>query len=151
MSVCTFIASNSPLPSVSPSKEYPVYINIDTGIIDDGGADDNFYLNKFHDVEQLQIKRIKFYHLILFKIYSLQFSIVLYLVSNVLLISSAINVLQIDKGRPLFSCKLVNNLKFLSTGSAIKFDILSLYSFMLSEYLKKKKKEIPDIIIHLCS
>ena len=51
MSVCTFIASNSSLPSVSPSKKYPVYINIDTGVIDDGGADDNFYLNEFHDVD----------------------------------------------------------------------------------------------------
>ena len=51
MSVCTFIASNSPLPSVSPSKEYPVYINIDTGVIDDGGADDNFFLLPFNDID----------------------------------------------------------------------------------------------------
>ncbi len=51
MSVCTFIASNSPLPSVSPSKEYPLYINIDTGIIDDGGADDNFFLLPFDDID----------------------------------------------------------------------------------------------------
>lgn len=51
MSVCTFIASNSPLPSISPSKEYPVYINIDTGLIDDGGADDNFFLLPFNDID----------------------------------------------------------------------------------------------------
>ena len=51
MSVCTFIASNSPLPSVSPSKEHPVYINIDTGVIDDGGADDNFFLLPFNDID----------------------------------------------------------------------------------------------------
>ena len=51
MSVCTFIASNSPLPSVSPSKEYPVSINIDTGVIDDGGADDNFFLLPFNDID----------------------------------------------------------------------------------------------------
>ena len=51
MSVCTFIASNSPLPSVSPSKEYPVSINIDTGEIDDGGADDNFFLLPFNDID----------------------------------------------------------------------------------------------------
>jgi len=51
MSVCTFIASNSPLPSISPSKEYPVYINIDTGVIDDGGTDDNFFLLPFNDID----------------------------------------------------------------------------------------------------
>ena len=51
MSVCTFIASNSLLPSVSPSKEYPVYINIDTGVIDDGGADDNFFLLPLNDID----------------------------------------------------------------------------------------------------
>lgn len=61
MSVCTFIASNSPLPSVSPSKEYPVSINIDTGVIDDGGADDNFYLNEFQDVDLYSDKKYGVY------------------------------------------------------------------------------------------
>ena len=50
MSVCTFIAANCSLPDVRPSKEYDVHINIDTGVIDDGGADDHFYLYRFSDV-----------------------------------------------------------------------------------------------------
>jgi hypothetical protein len=40
MSVCTFIASDSPLREISPSKEYPLEINLDTGTINDGNADD---------------------------------------------------------------------------------------------------------------
>ena len=51
MSVCTFIAADCPLPDVRPSKEYGVHINIDTGVIDDGGADDGFYLYRFADVQ----------------------------------------------------------------------------------------------------
>jgi len=50
MSVCTFIAANCPLPDVRPSKEYDVNFNIDTGVIDDGGADDHYYLYRFSDV-----------------------------------------------------------------------------------------------------
>ena len=38
MSVCTFIASNSLLMEFKPSQNYPLEINIDKGIINDGGA-----------------------------------------------------------------------------------------------------------------
>ena len=57
MSVCTFIAANCPLPDVRPSKEYDVHIDIDTGVIDDGGADDNFYLFQFLDVRHYTDKQ----------------------------------------------------------------------------------------------
>lgn len=50
MSVCTFIASNYPMDEVSPSKEYPLKINVDEGTIYDGDADDNFSLCKFREV-----------------------------------------------------------------------------------------------------
>ena len=50
MSVCTFIASDVPLPEFEPSIEYPLEINIDSGTIYDGGADDNYFLNIFEDV-----------------------------------------------------------------------------------------------------
>ena len=36
MSVCKFIASDVSLQEMSPSKDYPVHIDIDNGIIDDG-------------------------------------------------------------------------------------------------------------------
>lgn len=49
MSACTFIAADAPLPTAAPSREYPLEINIDTGTIFDGGADDNFYLQEFLD------------------------------------------------------------------------------------------------------
>ena len=48
MSVCTFFASDSPLEPYSPPRDYPLHINIDTGTIDDGGADDNFFLHPFN-------------------------------------------------------------------------------------------------------
>jgi hypothetical protein len=51
MSVCTFIAADIPLREVTPSKEYFVHIDVDKGMIDDGGADDNFFLNSFYDVQ----------------------------------------------------------------------------------------------------
>ena len=51
MSVCTFLAADCPLPSVKPSREYPTVINIDDGTIYDGGADDNFFLHPFPDVQ----------------------------------------------------------------------------------------------------
>ena len=57
MSVCTFIASDHPLPFVAPSREYPMEINIDTGEIFDGGADDNFYLQEFLDVSDYTDKQ----------------------------------------------------------------------------------------------
>lgn len=57
MSVCIFIASNSPLREVSPSKEYPLHINVDEGTIYDGGADDNFFLLNFEDVDSYTNKK----------------------------------------------------------------------------------------------
>lgn len=51
MSVCRFIASNLPLAEFAPSKEYPVKFDIDKGIIDDGGADENYYLMTFDNVK----------------------------------------------------------------------------------------------------
>ncbi|MBR4889126.1 MAG: hypothetical protein IKU17_08285 [Clostridia bacterium] len=57
MSVCTFIAANVPLPTVVPAREYPVEINVDTGEIFDGGADDNFYLQEFGDVSDYTDKK----------------------------------------------------------------------------------------------
>ncbi len=57
MSVCTFIASDNPLKAVAPSKDYPISINIDNGTINDGGADDNYFLNNFADVENYTDKK----------------------------------------------------------------------------------------------
>ena len=50
MSNCVFIASDKPLPEVRPSQDYPLHINVDTGILFDGGADDNFSLLDFGEV-----------------------------------------------------------------------------------------------------
>ena len=51
MSVCTFIASDNPLPEHFPQKEYPCELNIDNGTVSlyDGDADDNYYLKNFID------------------------------------------------------------------------------------------------------
>ena len=50
MSSCTFIASDAPLSEFAPSVEYPVLIDIDRGIVDDGGAPDNYVLRRFDSV-----------------------------------------------------------------------------------------------------
>lgn len=42
MSSSVFIAADTPLPQVTPSHDYPLHINLDTGTIFDGGADDNY-------------------------------------------------------------------------------------------------------------
>ena len=57
MSECTFIASDYPLVEVEPSEDYPLDINFDDGMIYDGGADDNYYLSIFTDVEDYTEKR----------------------------------------------------------------------------------------------
>ena len=57
MSVCTFIASDYPLPTWTPSKDYPLNINIDTGAIYDGDADDNFFLHAFNDIGSYSDKK----------------------------------------------------------------------------------------------
>ena len=49
MSICTFIASDSPLAAYEPTTKYPVKIDMDSGTIDDGGADDNYCLLPFAD------------------------------------------------------------------------------------------------------
>lgn len=51
MSVCTFIASDFPLTEAAPVRDYPIEINIDNGTIYDGGADDNYFLHFFTDVQ----------------------------------------------------------------------------------------------------
>ena len=61
MSVCTFIAADYELEEHFPSQEYPVSINIDKGIIDDGNADDNYYLNYFRDVDLYTDKKYGVY------------------------------------------------------------------------------------------
>lgn len=61
MSVCTFIAADIPLQEMAPSKEYPIHIDIDKGIIDDGGADDNFFLFSFPDVRDYTDKKYGVY------------------------------------------------------------------------------------------
>ena len=50
MSICTFLASDYPLPTAAPSQDYPLEINIDTGTVFDGGADDNYFLLPFSSV-----------------------------------------------------------------------------------------------------
>lgn len=51
MSSCVFIAADRPLPEVKPSQDYPLHINLDTGTISDGGADDNYSLLTFDEVD----------------------------------------------------------------------------------------------------
>ncbi len=51
MSICRFIASDIPLTEFAPLQEYPVKMDIDKGIIEDGGADDNYYLISFDSVK----------------------------------------------------------------------------------------------------
>ncbi|HEY8361884.1 MAG TPA: hypothetical protein VIK77_03225, partial [Tissierellaceae bacterium] len=57
MTVCTFIAANCPLDEVRQSKNYPIELNVDTGTIFDGDADDNFSLYKFRDVYEYTDKK----------------------------------------------------------------------------------------------
>jgi len=61
VSVCKFIAADIPLQEVEPSKEYPLHIDLDKGIIDDGGADDNFFLLPFQDVQDYSDKKYGVY------------------------------------------------------------------------------------------
>ena len=51
MSNCIFIASDKPLHEVKPSQDYPLHINLDTGTISDGGADDNYSFLPFDEVD----------------------------------------------------------------------------------------------------
>lgn len=49
MSACTFITADCFLPEVTPSQDYPIHIDVDTGFISDGDADDNFSLRNLKD------------------------------------------------------------------------------------------------------
>ena len=51
MSVCTFLAADCPLETAAPSQDYPLHIDIDKGTIEDGGADDNFFLFPFSEAK----------------------------------------------------------------------------------------------------
>lgn len=61
MSIYTFIASDSPLCEAAPQKEYPLVICVDEGRVYDGGADDNFYLHTFKDVQNYTDKKYGVY------------------------------------------------------------------------------------------
>lgn len=61
MSVCTFIASDSLLREIAPEKEYSIEINIDNGTINDGGADDNYFLLPFNNVANYTDKKYGVY------------------------------------------------------------------------------------------
>lgn len=50
MSHCVFIAADCPLPDVMPEQDDLLQIDVDTGTIFDGGADDNYYLLHFDEV-----------------------------------------------------------------------------------------------------
>lgn len=61
MSICTFIASDRPLREVAPQNEYPLVINLDEDTIYDGGADGNFSLHTFDDVQKYTDKKYGVY------------------------------------------------------------------------------------------
>ena len=51
MSVCRLLAADVPLPEWTPPQDYPLEMNVDTGTICDGGADDNYFLTTFPHAE----------------------------------------------------------------------------------------------------
>lgn len=57
MSTCIFIASDAPLALYSPPRDYPINIDVDKGVIDDGGADDNYFLFPFKNVSDYTDKK----------------------------------------------------------------------------------------------
>lgn len=57
MSVCTFIASDEPLPTVEPSKQYPLFIDVDHNTVWDGDADDNYFLLPFAELSDYTDKK----------------------------------------------------------------------------------------------
>ncbi len=57
MSVCRIIASDMPLDEFAPAQDYPLEIDIDKGIIWDGDADDNYYLDIFSNVHDYTDKK----------------------------------------------------------------------------------------------
>lgn len=61
MSACKFIASDIPLVEFAPSQKYPLHIDIDSGTIDDGDADDNYFLIPFENVDSYTNKKYGVY------------------------------------------------------------------------------------------
>lgn len=61
MSCCVFIAADTPLPEVTPSQNDPLHIDLDTGTIFDGGADDNDCLLPFDEVDLYSEKKYGVY------------------------------------------------------------------------------------------
>jgi len=61
MSVCIFIAADIPLQEMAPSKKYPIHIDLDMGTVEDGGADDNFYLFSYPDLKDYTEKKYGVY------------------------------------------------------------------------------------------
>ena len=57
MSVCRIIASDIPLIEFKPSQDYPLEINLDKGTIYDGGADDNYFLTDFSNIQDYSKKK----------------------------------------------------------------------------------------------
>ena len=57
MSNCIFLASDYPLPEVTSSQEYPFEVNVDNGTIEDGGADDNFFLYRLEVIPNCTSKQ----------------------------------------------------------------------------------------------
>ncbi len=57
MSKCVFIASDCPLPEVRPSQDYPRHFNVDTSVISDSGADDDYCLLPFNQVDTYCTKK----------------------------------------------------------------------------------------------
>ncbi len=51
MSQCIFLAADCPLPEIRLPQDYPRHFNIDTGVISDSGADDDYCLLPFHEVD----------------------------------------------------------------------------------------------------
>ncbi len=51
MSQCVFIAADCPLSEVRPSQDYPRHFNVDMGVIYDSGADDDYCLLQFNEVD----------------------------------------------------------------------------------------------------
>ncbi len=51
ISTCIFIAADRPLAKHRPKEEFRLSIDVDQGIVDDGGAEDGYFLHEFCDVD----------------------------------------------------------------------------------------------------
>ncbi len=61
MSILTFIASDNPLVGIAPSQNDLLGIHTDDDTVYDGGADDDYFLCAFTDVESYTQKRYAVY------------------------------------------------------------------------------------------